>query len=107
MVRQEKKKKKREFPLWLSRSPIMKMWVQYLALLSGLRIRHCPELWGRPAAAALIQPLARELPYAAGAALKRKKKKKKCKEIVTREERLPIETEVVCGQHLLRDGIIA
>ena len=29
------------------------------------------------AAAALIQPLAWELPYAAGAALKRKKKKKK------------------------------
>ena len=52
-------------------------------------------LWCRPLAAALIQPLARELPYAAGAALERKKKKKKCKEIVTREERLPIETEVV------------
>ena len=32
-------------------------------------------LWRRPAAAALIQPLARELPYAAGVALKRKKKK--------------------------------
>ena len=29
-------------------------------------------LWPRPAAAALIQPLAWELPYAAGAALKRK-----------------------------------
>ena len=32
-------------------------------------------LWSRPAAAALIQPLAQELPYAAGAAaLKRKNK---------------------------------
>ena len=31
-------------------------------------------LWCRPAAAALIQPLAWELPYASGAALKIKKK---------------------------------
>ena len=35
-------------------------------------------LWGRPAATALIGPLAREIPYAASAALKRPKKKKKC-----------------------------
>ena len=35
-----------------------------------------PWLWCRSAAAALIQPLAWELPYAMGAALKRKKKKK-------------------------------
>ena len=34
-------------------------------------------LWCRPAAAAPIRPLAREPPYAAGAALKSKKKKKK------------------------------
>ena len=34
-------------------------------------------LWCRPAAAAPIQPLAWELPYAAGATLKSKKKKKK------------------------------
>ena len=33
-------------------------------------------LWCRPAAAALIQPLAWELLYAAGAALKRQKKRK-------------------------------
>ena len=32
-------------------------------------------LWRRPAGAAQIQPLAWELPYAAGAELKRKKKK--------------------------------
>ena len=32
-------------------------------------------LWCRPAAAALIQPLAQELPYAADAALERKNKK--------------------------------
>ena len=31
----------------------------------------------RPAATALIQPLAQEFPYAAGVALKKKKKKKK------------------------------
>ena len=33
-------------------------------------------LWQRPAAAALIQPLTWELPYASGVALKAKKKKK-------------------------------
>ena len=32
-------------------------------------------LWYRPAAAAPIQPLARELPYAAGASLKKQKQK--------------------------------
>ena len=32
-------------------------------------------LWGKPTAVALIQPLAWELPYAIGAALKEKKKK--------------------------------
>ena len=36
-------------------------------------------LWCRPGAAALIQPLAWELPYALGGALKRQKKKKKKK----------------------------
>ena len=36
-------------------------------------------LWCRPVATALIQPLARELPYAVGTALKRKKKEKKKK----------------------------
>ena len=34
-------------------------------------------LWCRPAAVAPIRPLAREPPYAEGAALKRQKKKKK------------------------------
>ena len=37
-------------------------------------------LWYRPAATALIQPLAWERPYVAGAALKRQKKKKKKEE---------------------------
>ena len=36
-------------------------------------------LWCRPAAEALIQPLAWELPYAAGVALKKKKKRKERK----------------------------
>ena len=36
-------------------------------------------LWCRPAAAALIRPLAWESPYAVGAALKRRKKKKEKK----------------------------
>ena len=31
------------------------------------------RLWSRPAATALIRPLAQELPYAAGEALKKKK----------------------------------
>ena len=52
----------------------MRMWVRSLVLLSVLRIQCCHELWCRPAAAALIQPLTWELPYAAGAALKKKKK---------------------------------
>ena len=64
----------------------MKLRVQSLALLIGLRIwcgvgSRCgldPELL-RPAAAAPIGPLAWESPYATGAALKSKKKKKKKK----------------------------
>ena len=75
------------FPLWLSRLrtwPVpMRMQVQSLVSLSGLRIQHYSELWcrsqtqldlallwlwRRPAAVALIQPLAWEPPYVAGAA---------------------------------------
>ena len=66
--------------------------VRSLALLSGLRIRHCHELWCRsqtqlgsrvavalfrPVATAPIQPLAWEPPHATGAALEKAKKKKK------------------------------
>ena len=62
------------------------MQVWFLASLKGLRIRCCHDLWCRlqtwlrspvavmavmwPAAAALIWPLAWELPYAVGVALK-------------------------------------
>ena len=61
----------------------MKLWVESLASLSGLRIWHCNELWYRLlwlwlwyrlAAAALIQSLAQEPSHAAGADLKKKKK---------------------------------
>ena len=44
--------------------PGFTQWVKNLALL---------RLWCRPAATALIHPLAQELPYAAGATLKKKK----------------------------------
>ena len=68
----------------------MGAWVQSLALLSGLEIQHCWELWCRfqgsdpellrlwcrLAAAALIQPLAWEALYAISAVLKRPKNKK-------------------------------
>ena len=63
-----------------------RMQVRSLALLSGLRIRHCHELWCRSqmqlrshvaVAVALIQPLAWEPPCALGVVLKSKKKKKK------------------------------
>ena len=72
----------------------MRMWVPSLALISGLRIQHCHELWCRSqtrlrsallwlwlwlAAVAPIGPLIWELPYAIGVALKSKKRKKKKK----------------------------
>ena len=64
--------------------------VRSLTLLSGLRSRvavscgvghRCSSdpvllwLWCRPVATALIEPLAWELPYATGVALKKKKKR--------------------------------
>ena len=50
-------------------------------MICGVGCRHSSHLvllwqWHQPAAAAPIQPLAWELPYAMGAALKRQKKKK-------------------------------
>ena len=62
----------------------MRTQVRSPALLSGLRIWHCCELWcrsqmrfGSCVAVAPIQPLAWELPYAAGVALKKQKTKNK------------------------------
>ena len=75
----------------------MGLQVRSLALLGGLRILCCHELWcrsqtrlgsciavalgvgHRPAATALIRPLVWELPYAMGGALKRPKKKERKK----------------------------
>ena len=70
----------------------MRIQIQSLAWLRGLRIRHCHELQGRSQmwlgssiavavaqdpAAALIQALAQEGPQAADVAVKRKKQKEK------------------------------
>ena len=53
--------------------PGLTQWVRDPALL---------WLWHKLAAAALIQPLAWELPYAAGAALKRQKTTRKRKNVL-------------------------
>ena len=72
----------------------MRLQVGSLALLSGLRIQRCCELcvggrhsldlvllwlWRRPAATALIGPLAWEPPHATGAALEKAKRQKEKK----------------------------
>ena len=84
-----------------------RLWVQSLALLSGLRIQCCVScggghtlgsdlallwlwLWHRPAAVAPIRPLAWEPPYATGLALKSRKKKKKRKK--------KVELSLECGR---------
>ena len=55
----------------------MRMHVESLASLSGLRIQCCCELWCRPAATAPNGPLGWEPPYATGVALKTKQNKTK------------------------------
>ena len=57
----------------------MRMLVWSLASLSRLKIWCCCELWCRPAAVALIRPLAWEPPYAVAAALEKAKRQKKKK----------------------------
>ena len=64
----------------------MRTQVRSLALLSELRMQHGHELWPRPAATALIRPLAWGFPYAMGAALKKRPKKKKKKKKKKKEE---------------------
>ena len=69
----------------------MRMWIQSLASLGGLRTSHCHELqlvcrlellwlWCRPAAIDPFPPLAWEPPYAIRVGLKRQIKRKKRKE---------------------------
>ena len=53
----------------------MRIWVQSLASLSGLKDPVLLWLWRRPVPVVPIQPLAWELPYASCAALKKRKKK--------------------------------
>ena len=62
--------------LW-TRLGSKRMWVWSPALLSGVRIWLCWELWCRSAAAAPIRPRAWELPYATGAVLKKQNKQTK------------------------------
>ena len=66
--------------------PGLALWVKDLVMgidvSWGVSCRHSPDpallwLWCRLIAAALIRPLAWELPYAAGVALERKKERKK------------------------------
>ena len=59
----------------------LSQWVKDLALLKAAGHRYSLDqaflwLWYRPAAAALIQPLSWECPYATGAAIIKRKKKK-------------------------------
>ena len=61
-----------EFPLWLNGHEPMRTHVRSLALLSGLRVRCYRELWLWLAVVAPIRPLAWELSYAVGVALKNK-----------------------------------
>ena len=75
----------------------MRTQIQSLASISGLRIHIAMScgvgcrcgldptllwLWCRPAATALIRPLAWEPPYAMGAALEKDKRQKKKKSVV-------------------------
>ena len=79
----------------------LRLWVQSLAPLSGLRIQHCCELWcglqtrlgscvavavARLVATAPIRSLTWEPPYALEAALKKDKKIKKIKTTENQQE---------------------
>ena len=66
----------------------MRMAVQSMASISGLKIRHCHKVWCRLAAADPIQPLAWEHSYAAGMPLKRKKKRKEEVSGIFRDQRI-------------------
>jgi len=72
------------------------MRVQSLAPLSGLSVLHCHKLRlrRRPVASILIQPLAWELPYATGVALKRKNKQ--TKQPLSKQQKTPIIKNRIC-----------
>ena len=117
--RNENQNHNEEFPLRLSKTRLlsMRMQVRSLASLSGLRIGiamsygigcRCssdPELlwlWHWPADAAPIRPLAWELPYAAGVALKRRQQQQQQQQQKTRptiiylsEWLIPVRTAII------------
>ena len=97
------------------------MQPRFLALLSGLRIWHCCELWWagrrhgsdpallwlwrRAAATAPIRPLAWEPPYALGVALekakgqKKKKKKRRQEPILATPTQFLLTKDLIDGTH--------
>ena len=100
----------------------MRMWIQSLALLSGLRIQGSCELWCRSqrklgsvllwlwcglAAAAQTRTLVCELPYAAGAALKRPKPKPKQKQKNNKKNPTPCLFNFVDSGSLFNSFIIS
>ena len=64
-----------EFPLWLSSNEPTSIH-EVVGLILNQSVKNLPLLqpWRRPAAEALIRPLAQECPYAMGVALKKKQK---------------------------------
>ena len=84
----------------------MRLWVRSLALLSGLRIQHCCELWCGPAVIAPIRPLAWESPYAVGAALEKEKRQKiKNKKIIQPKVDIPAQNLTPCDARILPSDI--
>ena len=71
--------------------PGLTHWVKYLVAMrcgGGCRSDWDPELlwlWCRPAAEALIGPLAWELPYAVGAALNNKRERERLENVFKRK----------------------
>ena len=112
----------------------MRLRVPSLASLSGLRIQSCCELlcrsqtrldpallwlWRRPAAVALIRPLAWKPPYDVGVALKRTKDQKKktnwilstlkafmLQRTIKTMQRQPIEQEKIFANYLPDKGLV-
>ena len=82
----------------------VRTWVPSLALLSGLRIQCCCKLQDRSqmqlrSSVAVIQPLARELPYAADMAIEGKKYFKRRNEgkDVQKEDSSSLQDLILCA----------